>query len=132
MTSITNTTLPGSTVEQEKVLFTTEALVDELFICLAGVQEIITIKENSKQVLVRKYYRQARDLFRWIPIAGADCPFIINLSDLTPRIKSEFDDLEITTVCYILKEAAGRLFENLDFNYYHLSIVRNLKVKLQK
>jgi hypothetical protein len=108
-------------------------LVDELFLCLAGVKETVTSKENcNKQITVRKYYCQARELLKWIPIAGADSPFIIYLSDLTPQIKQEFNGLALTTVRYILKEAAGRLFENLDFNYYHLSIARNLKVRLQK
>jgi hypothetical protein len=114
------------------IFFTTEALIDELFLCLAGSHEIVINSENNKQITVRKYYRQARELLKWIPIAGADSPFIIYLSDLTPQIKQEFNGLTLTTVRYILKEAAGRLFENLDFNYYHLSIARNLKVRLQK
>jgi hypothetical protein len=115
------------------IFFTTEALIDELFLCLAGSHEIVTNSENcNKQITVRKYYRQARELLKWIPIAGADSPFIIYLSDLTPQIKQEFNELATTTIHYILREAVGRLFENLDFNYYHLSIARNLKVRLQK
>jgi hypothetical protein len=95
MTSITNTILPGSTIEQEKVLFTKEALVDELFLCLAGVKETVTSKENcNKQVTIRKYYRQAKYLIFRIPVYRPTPSFIVNLTDLSDKIKSELEGLD--------------------------------------
>jgi hypothetical protein len=135
MASLNTGTLPNITeADQDNVfLLTTEALVDKLFLCLAGAKETIIVKENcNKEITVRKYYRQSRELLKWIPIAGADSPFIIYLSDLTPQIKQEFDELEVTTVRYILTQAVSRLFENLDFEYYHLSTARKIKVRLEK
>jgi hypothetical protein len=120
---------------QVEDLWTTEAFVDELFLCLAGVKEYVTNKENSKQVTVRKYYHQARNLMKWIPIAKPSPPFVIYISDLTPNVKDRLDELARTykdTLTYILKQSVGRIFENLDFDYYHLSIARNLKVGLEK
>ena len=81
---------------------------------------------------VRKYYSQARDLMKWIPIAKPSPPFIIYLSDLTPQIKNEFKQLAVSTLQYVLKQAVGRLFENLDFKGYHLSIARSLTARLEE
>ncbi len=33
---------------------------------------------------------------------------------------------------HILKDIAGKFFENLDFEYYHGSIIRNLIVRLER
>ncbi|MGA8911520.1 MAG: hypothetical protein WB443_01540, partial [Nitrososphaeraceae archaeon] len=97
-TSNTITTLQNNTAD---LVWTTEALIDELFLCLAGVKEIITNQEkNGKRVTVRKYYSQARDLMKWIPIAKPSPPFIIYLSDLTPQIKNEFKQLAVSTLQY--------------------------------
>jgi hypothetical protein len=137
--TITHVSSDETTTDSNEQVCTIEALVDDLFLCLAGVKEIVTNAENgkqvTKQVTVRKYYRQARELLKWIPIAGADSPFIIYLSDLTPQIKIELDETAATNpdvLTYILTQAVGRLFENLDFEYYHLSIARNLNVGLEK
>lgn len=125
----------GEQMQRSQIFFTTEALVDKLFLCLAKTQEVVTNQENgSKQITVRKYYRQARDLMKWIPIAKPIPPFIIYISDLTLQVKTELDKLALSSpddLSYILRQAAGRIFENLDFNYYHLSIARSLKVRLQ-
>lgn len=84
---------------------------------------------------VRKYYRQARELFKWIPIAKPSPAFIIYISDLTQDIKTQIEHMMATNpdnLSYVLTQAVGRIFENLDFKYYHLSIARNLRVRLEK
>jgi hypothetical protein len=91
---------PASNVvreENDKAFFTIEALVDELFLCLAKTQQTITNEENvGKEVTVRKYYRQARDLMKWIPIAKPAPVFIIHMSDLTAQVKNEFNGYDIS------------------------------------
>ena len=102
---------------QELFSFTTEALIDNLFLDLVGVKETFTNKQNGKQVTVRKYYRQARDLMKWIPIAKPIPPFIIYISDLTLQVKKELEELATTApddLSYMLRQAAGRIFENLN------------------
>jgi hypothetical protein len=113
--------------------WTTEYLVDELFLHLAAIKEIIT-GCNGREIPVRKYCRQARELIRWIPIARPAPDFVINISDLTPRLKSELASIADTpkTLQYTLMHAVARIFENLDFEYYHLSIAKKLKVRLGK
>jgi hypothetical protein len=118
-----------------------ERTVDELQLNLCKTKEQITIdrgfyvdgQKQTRTVSVRKYYRQALELMKWIPIARPPPDFIINVRDLPPKTVQELefraDDPPI--FAYILKQAVGRIFENLDFNYYHLSIARNLKVRLE-
>jgi hypothetical protein len=100
-------------------LWTSEKIIDELFLHLTRVPD-------------RKYYRRGAELERWIPIARPPPEYIIDKSDLTDRLRNELLD-EITSNDarqYVLKEAVGRIFENLNFERYHLSIARNLKVRL--
>ena len=95
------------------------------------VQEIVTNDKGDK-ITVRKYYRLATELERWIPIARPPPEYLVDKSDLNDRLRKELLD-EITSNDarqYILKEAVGRIFENLNFERYHLSIARNLKVRL--
>jgi hypothetical protein len=55
--------------------------------------------------------------------------FVINLYDLTPGIIAEIKTLSDPN--YVLKEAVGRIFENIDFRQYHLSISKVLEVDLE-
>jgi hypothetical protein len=111
-------------------LWTTEYLVDQLFLCLAGIRENTTNK-NDGTIPVKKYYSQARRPMKWIPIARPAPEFIINISDLRPKVRKEIESIidSPTTLQYVLIQAVGRIFENIDFDSYHLSIARNLKVK---
>jgi hypothetical protein len=107
-------------------------LVDELFLSLAKIKECIT-NDKGTTVYVRKYYRQARKLLKWIPISRPAPVFIINISDLPERILAEFKRLtEKDTRAYVLTQAVGRIFENLDFELYHMSIARNLRVGFER
>jgi len=129
------TVVPASSLEpidNQKEPWTMECTVDKLTVRLAEVKEIVNNKD--KEIHVRKYYRQARDLFKWIPIAKPSPAFIIYISDLTPQLKAQIEQL-ITSpdnLRYVLTQAVGRIFENLDFEYYHLSIARNLHVRFEK
>jgi hypothetical protein len=109
--------------------WTEEYLIDELFLQLAGIKE--AIKHNGKSITVHKYYHQAYRLKKWIPIAKPTPEFIVNLSDLTTKIISELKELDKEGSKYVLKQAVGRIFENIDYRQYHLSIARNLEVILK-
>jgi hypothetical protein len=129
------TIVPTSSLEpidNQEEPWTIECVVDNLTVRLAEVKE--TINNNGKEIHVRKYYRQARELSKWIPIAKPSPAFIIYISDLTPQLKAQIEQL-ITSpdnLRYVLTQAVGRIFENLDFEYYHLSIARNLHVRFEK
>jgi hypothetical protein len=106
-----------------------EYLIEEVFLRLAGTK--ILVKHDGKSVSVHKYYSQALRLQKWIPIAKPTPEFVINASDLTVRLVSELKALDEAGAQYVLKQAVGHIFENINSRQYHLSIARKLKVILQ-
>ncbi len=115
-------------VEGEREYWTKECLIDETFLQLVGIKEIV--KNDGKCISIYKYYNQALRLRNWIPISKPTPEFIINISDLTPRMIAELKALDKRAVEYVLNKVVGRLFENINFRQYHLSIAQKLKVKL--
>lgn len=63
-------------------------------------------------------------------------PFIINFPDLSSRVQSEIIALSKSyskkELSLLLKEVVIKLFENLDYEYAHMSIMRKLRIKLIK
>jgi hypothetical protein len=117
----------------QKEYWTTECLVDQLFLNLCSSRQTIT-NDKGRTITVRKYYRQARELMKWIPIAKLSSnEFVIYISDLTPTVRKEIESIANSPkiLRYILTQAVGRIFENLDFEYYHLSVARNLRVRFE-
>jgi hypothetical protein len=117
----------------QKEYWTTECLVDQLFLNLCSSRQPIT-DDSGRTITIRKYYAQARELMKWIPIARLPSnEFVINISDIIPAIREEIESVANSpkTLQYILTQAVGRIFENLDFEYYHLSIARNLRVRFE-
>jgi hypothetical protein len=117
----------------QKEYWTIECLVDQLFLNLCRSRQTIT-NNSGRTITIRKYYAQARELMKWIPIARLPSnEFVINISDIIPAIREEIESVANSpkTLQYILTQAVGRIFENLDFEYYHLSIARNLRVRFE-
>jgi len=71
-------------------------------------------------------------MWKWIPISKPKAKFIINISDLTPRIYCELKSLDKHSAQYVLKEAVKRIFQNIDFKFYHEHIEDNLEIVLDK
>jgi hypothetical protein len=112
-----------------KVVWSIEFTVDELQLDLCRAKEVLTIdlgfyvnsQRQVKTKTVAKYQEQALGLMKWIPIARPPPEFVINARDLSPKVIEELE-LRIDnpqTISYILRQAVGRIFENIDFNYYH-------------
>jgi hypothetical protein len=130
-----------SPIKVDEEVWSIECTVDELQLDLCKTKEEIMIdrgfyvngQRSVKTLTVHKYYRQARELMKRIPIARPPPEFVINTSDLSPKLIEELEARldNPPTFAYILKAAAGRIFENLDFNRYHQSIARSLKVRLE-
>ena len=128
--------LPSTSLEIKRVLndidiefWTIEHLIDELFLQIAKKREIINYKD--KKFTIYKYYYQALRMWKGIPISKPKAKFIVNISDLTPRIYCELKSLENHTAQYVLKESVRRIFENIDFKLYHEHIENNLEVVLE-
>ena len=121
--------------ESQGDLWTTERLIDELFIDLACTHcELKKLDSNAvcHTIHYKKYYRQALTNFYTIPVWKPSPSFIINISDLSEKVKNELDDYykkgHKKIINYVVTEAVTRIFENIDKVYFHQSIKKNLKV----
>ena len=130
-------TTTGSSIDSNDD-WTQDCLVGQLKQHLATVEVGINdYKDNlgDKRVFnleTRKYYNRA---YHFLKI-GAFKPapnFVVNLSDLskTSRLIKELEELDIADRAYVLRQAVGRIFEDVNFELYHDSISKVLKVELQ-
>ena len=116
---------------EDEDYWTKARLIDELFLQLAGTKTIVS--HNGKEITIFKYYNRALLLIKPIVIAKSanhTAEFVVNLSDLTTKIVTELkaeDDSQ-----NLLKLAVGRIFENINAWLFHMSIARNLRVRLDK
>jgi hypothetical protein len=131
--------------DDDSIEWTTGRFIDEFFldICKA-TNEIKLICDHGisgKAIHYRKYYRQAISKFFRIPLTEQDpkseeeaVPFIIDFNDLSSRVQCEFlqycrlySDREVRI---LLKLIVISIFENLDWNYTHMSVMKKLRVKI--
>lgn len=115
--------IPGQL--EEYLFWSTNYLIDRLKQRLASVVDSF---DN------RTYYFQALNHLNIGACEYDNVPyFTIYASDLTPRIIRELsqlnDDKERN---FVLKQAVGRIFEDIDFRLYHNSISKVLKVRLSE
>jgi hypothetical protein len=98
---------------------TIEGAIDELYLCLMQLES---------------YEKQACFLMYRIPVYKPTPFFEIKISDLSKQVKKELDDRwrHKAEIDYILKEAVGRIFANLDERYFLLSVKRLLQVRLNE
>jgi hypothetical protein len=69
------------------------------------------------------------------PASDAEAePFTIDFSDLSSKVQKEFIEYAKINnkrrITIFLKQVVIRLFENLDYNYAHMSVMRKLRVKV--
>jgi hypothetical protein len=92
-------------------------------------KRLASIESEEGEYDNRKYYNQAHNLlkigaFKHVPY------FIINLTDLSPDLVIELYNLGDRDRAFVLKQAVGRIFEDVNFDIYHNSVSRALKVML--
>ena len=98
-----------------------------------------TVTDERNYLTQLKYYAQARKLIYWIPITIPEdltsLIFIINLSDLSPRCRKEFEEFVDNStkqeIALFLKEIATLFFEAIDFDYTHLSVIPHIAVRYE-
>lgn len=131
------------TREYEGEPWTFQRFKYEFFLCLTKVidsNKSRSINEEERGFLNdRKYYTRAKNVIYWIPISKPSelvLPFVINFSDLTPRLKAEFKEFCKVNgqreIGMFLKEIAARFFENIDYAYAHDSVLKHLKVVMEE
>ena len=120
---------------------------DAFFLDLTRAEgEIKKIDDNGvarNNIHYKKYYRQAKSKMYRIPLTKQNpnseqtgTVFVIDFKDLSSRVQCEFLDYcrlySKSNVTLLLKEIVMRLFENLDYNYAHMSIMKKLRVKISE
>lgn len=108
--------------QSDKDQWSTAKVIDKLFLCL------INVEENR----LRKYLQQAKCLIYRIPIYQPTPSFIINITDLTDKIKQELANSDDESLHDILTEAIARIFECVNKRYFNLSVRHLLKWELRE
>ncbi len=82
-------------------------------------------------LVIWKYYHQAQHYFKIGAFAPELVPkFLISMRDLKPSRLWELADLDYEDRNYVLKQAVGHLFEDINSRLYHASISKLLEVEL--
>ncbi len=103
--------------------WTTDRLKDELYL------HLMKVTDNDGPHLM-KYREQAKHLMYRIPVYQPTPSFVVNVQDLSDKLKSELESLDYKSLNDVLKEAIGRIFESINERYYLLSVKKSLKWKL--
>jgi hypothetical protein len=90
---------------------------------------VTVVNDNGEYVTSRKYYDRAFEL-RLLGVLKPTPVYQIDRTDLLPRLLNELDALDPYSRLYVLHQAVGRIFEDINFGLFHNSISRVLKVKL--
>jgi hypothetical protein len=107
----------------------TSYIVDRLKRHLATIDLKNTGGDTKRVFDSRKYYNQAHDYLK----IGAFKPvpsFPVHISDLSPKLVRELSQLNREDRKFVLKQAVGRIFEDINSGLYHDSVSRVLEVKL--
>jgi hypothetical protein len=110
--------------------FTIGGLIDDVYLDLVCTKETVT-DNSGRRIVSNKYYLQAWKLQGLISVGRPPPYFVIMLSDLNPKLKQALNDLDDETKNYVLNQAISRIFENINPRFYHLSIARRLRWKLE-
>lgn len=114
--------MSAGTFQEDVEIWTAERLIDELFLCLLKARE-----DDGSRI----YEQQAKHLIYKIPIYRPTPFFIVNIKDLSSKLKEELASLEGKSLGSVMLEAIGRMFEQVDERYFLLSVRQLLKWKLE-
>jgi hypothetical protein len=115
---------------REHEQWTTNYLVDRLKQHLATFEVSVTSNDDRKVYDNRKYYQQAHESLLF-GVLKPTPPFVICLSDLSSKIIKELYYLDGESRKYVLKQAVGRIFEDINSELYHNSISKVLEVRFK-
>ena len=77
---------------------------------------------NGTGIPRRLYEEQAKYKMYRIPVFRPPPVFVVYLKHLEDRLKQELSDLDRKTRDFVMKEAIGRIFEQIDSRFYLLSV----------
>lgn len=103
------------------------ALVD---LCQSKVKTDLLDGPQDRRIIFdsRKYYNQAHN-YLVIPFKNPVPDFLVSLTDLPPKLIKELANLNNSDRLFDLKQAAGRIFEDIDSSIYRCNISKILQVR---
>jgi hypothetical protein len=135
--------------EEEHQILSLAAISDELFIsmldtraafCVINSNQKTSLMADSKDVhncntgtgvLKRFYEEQARYKMYRIAVFRPPPVFVVYLKHLDDRLKQELASLDRETKDFVMKEAIGRIFEQVDKRFFLLSVKPLLTWRLE-
>jgi hypothetical protein len=113
-------------------VWTREYLVDRLFFEMLEIRDEAEGWEDYQyRGQKKKYYDRATDAIKMA--AGRPSPvFVINISDLTFKLRHELAGLSRDTLDYVVMQAIERICENENCKLYHLTLKRCLGWRLER
>lgn len=116
--------LQTSESEIEKRYYTTAALKDELAIRLSSTAEYHIDPKFGHIEIDYKYYAYARKLLYLTGISINEFPvFEIQLLDISKEVQFELEQLDDETLNEVVVDAISRLYESINFRYFHTSSI---------
>jgi hypothetical protein len=122
----------SSNLEDEPVPCTTAKIIDSLVTDLALACAYIQNEQHGCTYIVFKYYEKAVYWMYRIPVYKPVPFFDINVMDLSSKLKHELAELKKSDPMmfwYVVKVAVAHIFENVNFEYFHRSVMRFLKIR---
>jgi hypothetical protein len=113
-------------------LRTTAKIIDSLVTELALACAYSQNEEHGFTYIVFKYYEKAAYCMFRIPVYKPVPFFDIDLQDLSRQLKHQLAELKKSDArmfWYVIKIAVAHIFENINFEYFHLSVMRFLKIR---
>jgi hypothetical protein len=132
--------------------WTLACTIDELYLSLMNVKEVFCMINSNKKVTVfsdpeqvekdnrcnsgsgvlrRSYEEQVRYKMYRIPVFRPSPFFVVYLKHLDERLKKELANLDRQTKDFVMKEAIGRIFEQVDRRFFLLSVKPLLQWRLE-
>jgi hypothetical protein len=135
--------ITDTTAGYDKEFWTNAKFQDEFFLELTKPRRELKIIDGNGvtniSVHFKKYYYQTFLKMYRIPLTEQHpkskeerIPFVIEFKDLSPIVQAEFKEYcklyNKRQIALFLKEVVIRLFENLDYEYAHMSVMKKLRV----
>ena len=117
-------TLDNPPISKKLRYFTTAALKDELTRQLSSAA-VYNVNPDILHIEINyKYHEYAHKLLHYINLTKPVSVFEIKLSDLSQELVHELQLLHPETLNEVIIDAISRLYESIDFKYFHESGVR--------
>jgi hypothetical protein len=117
---------------ENEPLWSTAKMKDELVTQLALASVCTKNDQFGFTHVLFKYYERAAFWMYRIPLARTVLFFDIDLDDLSIKLTHELAELkkpDPRMFWYVVKIAVVHIFENINFEYFHRSVMRDLKIR---